>query len=59
MTIVKVEQEKKRYTLIIKPAVPPGVRYKLGKALEGLGYRVSQRWDLVVDMSECNIIFEE
>ena len=56
--MAKEKQVKKRYRLVITPALEPLERHKIEKALTQLGYNV---WagGTVMDMSECDISFEK
>jgi len=58
MTMAKVEQEKKKYFLVIKPAIPPRERHRIEDVLEELDYKVIGS-GTAVNMSECDISFEE
>ena len=53
-----IVKEKRRYSLIIKPALEPRERHKIQDVLKKLGYDVSgggQRFD----GSQCDISFNE
>jgi len=55
---MKKEQAKKRYDMVIAPAMQPKERWKIEDALKRLGYNVAGGGTMI-DMSECDITFEK
>jgi len=55
---MKEKKVKKRYDLVITPALEPAARHEIEKALTRLGYEVTGGGTMV-DMSECDISFEK
>ena len=58
MTMATIKKEKKRYSLIVTPAIDPGERHKIEDALKALGYKITAG-GTTVDMSECDISFSK
>lgn len=58
MTMATVKKEKKKYSLVVKPAISPEERHKIEDTLKALGYKV---WagGTATNMSECDVSFEK